>query len=178
MKVRSILVATVVGVLTFEVAAVVIAQDIPERAVPTKAPETTVAAAPVFSPGLSDLMTMLVQPRHLKLYYAGTRKNWELAAFELRELRSALRRIGQAMPHYQGNSVDDSVKGLMAPSLDAVGNAIASGDSKQFAQAFANLTTSCNSCHGYMEHPFLVIRVPDAAMKNSAYAGQEFSSRP
>jgi len=178
MKVRSMFLAIVTGVLTFGIAAVVIAQDTSDAAAATKTPAATAAAAPVFTPGLSDLMTMLVQPRHLKLYYAGTLKNWELAAFELRELRSSFRRIGQAMPQYQGNSVDESVKGIMTPSLDAVGNAIASGDSKQFARAFADLTTSCNSCHGYMEHPFLVMRVPDQGMKNPAYADQDFNARP
>jgi hypothetical protein len=50
---------------------------------PAPNPETP-AAAPArpglvvldFKPGLDDLMTMLVQPRHIRLYYAGQAKNW------------------------------------------------------------------------------------------------------
>jgi hypothetical protein len=34
-----------------------------------------------FKPAMDDLMTMLIQPRHIKLYYAGQAKNWTLAAF-------------------------------------------------------------------------------------------------
>jgi hypothetical protein len=33
-----------------------------------------------FRPAMDDLMTMLVQPRHIKLYYAAQAKNWTLAA--------------------------------------------------------------------------------------------------
>src|SRR5690349_918294 len=67
----------------------------------------TKAAAPAplevldFKPGLDDLMTMLVQPRHMKLFFAGNARNWELAAFQMRELRSAFRRTGQTIPKYR-----------------------------------------------------------------------------
>jgi hypothetical protein len=54
-----------------------------------------------FKPAMDDLMTMLVQPRHIKLYYAGQAKNWELAGFELNELRGALARVGRTIPTYR-----------------------------------------------------------------------------
>jgi hypothetical protein len=171
MTVRFIPVAAMVSAVALHIGATAIAQDVPNPAadvVPTPTPTEA-----VFTPGLSDLMTMLVQPRHVKLYYAGTRKNWELAAFQLREMRSAFRRIGQAIPHYRGSGVDESVEQIMAPALEAVSKAIAAGDFKQFANAFGDVTASCNACHGYMEHPFLVMRVPDPGMKN--YSDQEFN---
>ena len=171
MKVRFIPVAAVAGAVALHIAAAAVAQDA-AGPTPAAAPTTT-STQTGFTPGLSDLMTMLVQPRHVKLYYAGTRKNWELAAFQLRELRSAFRRIGQAIPHYRGNGVDESVEHIMGPALDGVSKAIAAGDSKQFAKAFVEVTASCNACHGYMEHPFLVMRVPDPGLKN--YSDQEFN---
>jgi len=171
MKVRFVPVAAVVSAVALHIGATAIAQDVPDPSVAT-APATT-STSGAFTPGLSDLMTMLVQPRHVKLYYAGTRKNWELAAFQLRELRSAFRRIGLAIPHYRGNGVDESVAQIMGPALDAVSTAIAAGDSKQFTKAFADVTASCNGCHAYMEHPFLVMRVPDAGLKS--YTDQEFN---
>lgn len=45
-------------------------------------------------------MTMLIQPRHNQLYFAGTRKNCELAASQARDLRLSLVRISQVMPKY------------------------------------------------------------------------------
>ncbi len=131
----------------------------------------------MFTPGLDDLMSMLVQPRHLKLYYAGTRKNWELAAAESRELRSAFRRIARSIPIYLDNNVDESVGSFLAPKMQAVDEAIAAGDSKRFVQAYYDLTAGCNACHAYMEHPFLLIKVPDSTA-NALFPDQEFKATP
>lgn len=115
-----------------------------------------------FSPRFDDLMTMLVQPRHLKLYYAVQEENWDLAAFEARELGAALRRVGATIPTYRNQSVDDAVAAMATPQLEAVGEAIEEKDSGEFMTAYTRLTQSCNACHVTMEHPFLVMKVPDA----------------
>ena len=116
-----------------------------------------------FKPAMDDLMTMLIQPRHIKLYYAGQQKNWTLAAFELNELGTALRRIGQTIPKYRNFSVDATVASIFAPKLQAMDAAIKSGNQAQFTAAYGELTEACNTCHQGLEHPFLVIKVPDAA---------------
>jgi len=123
--------------------------------------------------GFDDLMTMLVQPRHIKLYYAGTQKNWELAAAEARDLQSALVRIAQKIPKYMNNGVAESINVIFTPKLNAVDTAIATGDSRQFAKAYRALTESCNECHVYMEHPYIVVQIPRSG-DTSAYPGQVF----
>lgn len=130
----------------------------------------------VFSPGFDDLMTLLVQPRHLKLFYAGNQKNWELAAFQLKELRSAFGRIVQTTPRYHDLDVDEAIKSMMAANMKSVESAIAAADSKQFNKAYSDLTAGCNSCHVYMAHPFLVMKEPQPAA-HSAYLDQEFAPR-
>jgi hypothetical protein len=114
-----------------------------------------------FKPAMDDLMTMLVQPRHMKLFYAGQQKNWTLAAFELNELGSALRRIGQTIPKYRNISVDPTVASIFAPKIQAMDAAIKSSNPQQFNAAYADLTEACNTCHQGLEHPFLVVKVPD-----------------
>jgi hypothetical protein len=126
-----------------------------------------------FKPGFDDLMTMLVQPRHIKLFYAGWDKNWELAAFELRELRASFRRSGQAIPMYRTQDVNKAVAVMAAPTMDRVDKAIAARDSDAFAAAYDALTNSCNACHKVMEHGFLVIKVPDGSVP-SQYPDQDF----
>ena len=79
-----------------------------------------------FKPAMDDLMTMLIQPRHIKLYYAGQQKNWTLAAFELNELVGALRRIGETIPKYRNFSVDATVGSIFAPKIQAMNAAIQS----------------------------------------------------
>jgi hypothetical protein len=119
------------------------------------------ARIPDFSPGLDDLMTMLVQPRHIRLYYSGIRNNWELAAFELGELRAAFQRVSQSIPTYLDNDVQAALQTLIEPKMQAVAAAIRTGNQKQFATSYADLTAACNACHTFLEHPFLVIKVPD-----------------
>jgi hypothetical protein len=138
---------------------------------------TNPAQVRALTPGLDDLMTLLVQPRHLRLNAAGTRRNWELAAFELEELRSALRRTAQAIPQYQGEAVDEAVKAVMNPSLEKTRDAIEAADAQRFKQAFGELTSACNACHTFMEHPFLVIKVPEAKAL-TPYEDQEFAQTP
>jgi hypothetical protein len=123
-----------------------------------------------FKPAMDDLMTMLVQPRHIKLYYAGQAKNWTLAGFELNELRGALARIGRTIPTYRKISVDDTVAAIIADKIKTVDAAIKAKDSAQFTAAYGDLTQACNACHAGMEHSFLKITVPNAAN----YADQDF----
>ena len=123
-----------------------------------------------FKPAMDDLMTMLIQPRHIKLYYAGQAKNWTLAAFQLNELRQALARIGRTIPTYRKIEVDTAVASIFTDSAKEVDAAIKAKDPARFAASYEGMTAACNACHVGMEHPFLVIKVPDAVN----YPDQEF----
>ena len=152
-------------------------QTAPRAPARAPAPARKPAAPPsayqskAFAPGFDDLMTMLVQPRHIRLYYAGQAKNWEMAAGEVRDLRQSFDRLGQTIPQYEGNDVAKAVEGFVTPSLDALDAAIAAADAAKFSTAYQQLTTGCNNCHTYMEHPFLVIKIPAG---NSALSDQDF----
>jgi hypothetical protein len=130
-----------------------------------------------FKPGFDDLMTMLIQPRHIKLYYAGTQKNWELAAAQARDLRLAFDRIAQTIPKYMGLGVDETLKSIMVPKLKAMDAAIAAAEPKLFAKAYDEMTAACNGCHSYMEHPFHVIIVPGSS-RTGTYGDQDFNPIP
>src|ERR1700728_3694624 len=59
----------------------------------------TKSAAP-YHPGLGELMTAFVQPRHIKLGLAGTEHNWSYAAYELGELRETFEDIAKLVPKH------------------------------------------------------------------------------
>src|SRR5713101_4244597 len=119
-------------------------------ALPTAASAQT---PPAYRPGLGDLMTMTVQPRHLKLALAGREKNWAYAAYEWRELD-----IGQLMAATVKQPLDD---------LEA---AIKASDGQRFNTAFRQLTDACNACHKSANLAVIVIKVPD----ESAFPNQDF----
>src|SRR5260370_25183532 len=66
-------------------------------------PAAATAQTPApYRPGLGDLMTMTVQPRHLKLGLSGQEKNWPYAAYEGHELEEAFERIAKEVPKWRG----------------------------------------------------------------------------
>ncbi|WP_347336352.1 hypothetical protein [Bradyrhizobium viridifuturi] len=95
------------------------------------------------------------QLQHLKLWLAGKDKNWDLAAYELRQLTDS---IAEAAVLYPGIPVDN-VTTMMAPLL-SVSDAIAAKDSRKFAGSMKGLTDGCNACHSSMERGFVVVRLP------------------
>jgi hypothetical protein len=65
---------------------------------------------PAFHPGLGDLMTAFVQPRHTKLGLAGNEQNWIYAAYELNELREAFDGVAEMVPKYRNLSIPDTMR--------------------------------------------------------------------
>lgn len=55
-------------------------------------------APPPYRPSLADLMSTTVQPRHVKLAFAGREKNWVLAAYELEQLTDGFDRVSFQWP--------------------------------------------------------------------------------
>jgi hypothetical protein len=175
MKTRYTIAVLLAGSIGLAASAIAIATAAPAPATPaTGAPAGGGLVILEFKPAMDDLMTMLIQPRHIKLYYAGQQKNWTLAAFELNELVGALKRIGATIPKYRTFSVDATVGSIFAPKIQAMNAAIQSKNPAQFASAYGELTEACNTCHQGMEHDFLVIKVPDAPF----YPDQDFRPPP
>jgi hypothetical protein len=129
-----------------------------------------------YTPGLDDMMTMMVQPRHIRLYAAGSNQNWELASSEVRNLRASFSRIEQTMPRYLDNDMHETVNALFEPRMKDVEQAIGAADKEKFLSAYRNLTGACNDCHTYLEHPFLVIKVPESEQGGSV-GDQDFRPR-
>jgi hypothetical protein len=172
MKTRQALAALLAGSFALAASAIAIATAAPAPAAPA-APAGGALQILDFKPAFDDLMTMLVQPRHTKLWLAAQQKNWQLAGFQLNEMGSALRRVGQTIPKYRNISVDATVSSIFQPKIQAVAAAIGAQNPQQFNTAYAELTNACNLCHEALEHPFLVIKVPDASAAN-AFPDQDF----
>jgi hypothetical protein len=132
-------------------------------------------AAPVpYTLSMGDMMNTLVQPRHAKLGLAGRAENWPLAAYALVEIRQAFAGIKKAQPRFRGLPVGELVDAALGQPMNAVEAAIKQQDAKKFAVAYDQLTQGCNACHQAVDHPFVVIKVPDA----SAFPNQDFKARP
>jgi len=110
-----------------------------------------------YVPRLGDIMNA-VQTRHIKLWLAGKARNWELAAYELRQLKAGLL---EAAVLYEGIPVSNVT--TMTKPVQSISDAIDAKDSKRFAKAVGELTDGCNSCHQTMQRGYITIQTPTSS---------------
>jgi hypothetical protein len=126
-----------------------------------------------FNPQMAALMSMLIQPRHAKLGLAGEKENWPLAGYMLKELKQGFAVVSKAVPRWKGLPVPDLVDAAMTQPLTLLDIAVKLQFSRQFKEAYGRLTENCNACHGTTDHPFVVIKVPEA----SAFPNMNFEPK-
>ena len=96
-----------------------------------QSPAPTTPAPTAFNPGVGELMNLIVQPRHTKLWLAGHEANWALAEYEIKELRSALANVAKARPVFRERSVAESVEMFMGGAFRGIDEAIKARDAGQ-----------------------------------------------
>ena len=135
---------------------------------PMNMPETK-SAAP-YHPGLGELMTAFVQPRHIKLGLAGNARNWPYAAYELDELAETFADVGKLVPTHDNMPIPEMIASTVKPPMAALDAAIKAKDAAAFTKAYAGLTAACNACHQSANHPMIVIQIPTT----SPFPDQDF----
>jgi hypothetical protein len=118
-----------------------------------------------YVPALGDIMSA-AQWRHIKLWFAGKHENWDLARYELRQIKASLE---DSVVFYRGIPLE-----LVSATVDpirAIDAAIEAKDSIRFAHGYDALTDACNLCHLGIGRSFIVIQVPTA----SPFSNQSFS---
>jgi hypothetical protein len=133
----------------------------------------TSPAATAYNPGVGELMNLIVQPRHTKLWLAGREANWTLAEYEIKELRSALANVAKSRPVFRERSVSESVNMFMSGAFGAIDDAIRDRDATKFTAAYATVNAGCNACHTALNQPQVVIKTPE----QPAYPDQDFRPR-
>jgi hypothetical protein len=112
-----------------------------------------------YAPGLGEFM-MATQVRHAKLWIAGQAKNWDLAAYEIDEIKEGLEDAAKQDPAHDGLPIPDMIKTNTEAPLDELQKAVEAKSSTKFAAAFDKLTRGCNSCHASAKKEFIKIQRP------------------
>ena len=89
---------------------------------------------------VGDLMTALVQPRHIKLGLAGSEQNWPYAAYELDQLRETFADLAEILPKYRDLSIPELIRSTVTEPLEALDRSIQAKDGSQFTVAYGQLT--------------------------------------
>jgi hypothetical protein len=124
------------------------------------------------APGLAEIM-MATQTRHSKLWLAGNARNWDLADYQIDELKEGLEDAVKLVPNYKGVPVGSMIENLMMTPIGEVETAIKERDRTKFAAAFEKLTAACNSCHQGSNRGFIVIQRP----ATSSFPNQSFAPK-
>src|SRR6516225_11015790 len=126
-----------------------------------------------FNPQMAALMSMLIQPRHAKLGLAGKADNWPLAGYALKELKQGFVVVSRAVPRFKGLPVSELLDAAVSQPLTLLDVAVKLRFRSQFDEAYGKLTQACNACHATTDHPFIVIKAPDA----SPFPNQDFQPK-
>jgi hypothetical protein len=122
-----------------------------------------------YLPGLGEIMSA-TQMRHAKIWFAGKAGNWELAHYELDEIREGLNDAVKFHPLFKGVPVSAMVNRLTDQPLAELDAAVAAKDRARFSKAYDSLTGACNACHQAAGHGYIVIKRPGA----SPFSNQAF----
>jgi len=121
-------------------------------------------------PSLIDFM-ITIQNHHAKLWYAGNASNWELADYQVDELKETLEDAGKLIPDYKGVPVRSMIDNLAMPPIEAIESAIKAKDRTKFVAGYDKLTDACNNCHLGSKRGFIVIQRPTGvAFPNQSFA--------
>jgi hypothetical protein len=116
----------------------------------------------------------VIQQHHAKLYYAGTKANWPLAAYELNEIQESLDDAMQLYPDKFKEvrvPLPELIPAMTKSSVGQVRDAIQQKNERSFEHAYQALSVSCSSCHAAANDPFIRIKTPAAGM----FSDQEFA---
>jgi hypothetical protein len=109
-----------------------------------------------YIPGFGEFMGN-IQIHHAKLWFAGIHDNWELADFEVHEIKEAL----ESLEKYQSGRVETKSLPMIYPALDRVMKAIEKKDIINFKNNYTTLTNTCNQCHQAVNYSFNNVKIPD-----------------
>jgi len=104
----------------------------------------------------------LQQMRHIKLWFAGSSRNWDLAAYELDELGEGFDDVIKFHPTHAGSPIapKDAIPKIVLEPLKDVRLAVEKKDETEFASTYDKLTEACNSCHRATNFAFNVVQRP------------------
>ena len=106
----------------------------------------------------------MTQIRHAKLWLAGNAGNWQLADYQIEELKEGLEDVVSHFPVYKDMPVGQMIEATIMAPIDDVEKAIKSHDRAKFVSTFDRLTEACNRCHQAANRAFIVIRRPSGAI--------------
>jgi cytochrome c553 len=113
------------------------------------------------APGLGDYMST-IQLHAAKIWFAAQALNWNLAGYELGELKETF--DGADALHVMKNKVDISgvIQSVKNTQIETLESAVRQKNLTGFVSGYRQTLEACNACHGAAGYGFIHVKIPSA----------------
>lgn len=113
------------------------------------------------TPGLGEYMTT-IQLHAGKLWFAAKAANWELAEYELDEMKETMETAKGVGGEKNGVKIAAVLDSVLKTQVAALSSAVKNGNAAQFQKSYEETLSACNGCHSDAGYKFIQIIRPAA----------------
>jgi hypothetical protein len=118
-------------------------------------------AAKDLGPGLGEYMTT-IQLHAGKLWFAAKAANWELAQYELDELKETMESAKGLNAEKNGVKISNVLDSVLKTQVAQLAQVLKKGNSAEFQKSYDEMLSACNGCHTAAAYKFIQIIRPTA----------------
>jgi hypothetical protein len=123
--------------------------------------QADVKAAKDLAPGLGEYMTT-IQLHAGKLWFAAKAANWELAEYELDELKETMEAAKGLNAEKNGVKISNVLDSVLQSQLAELDESLKSKSQTEFQKSYDETLSACNGCHTEAGYKFIHIVRPSA----------------
>jgi Skp family chaperone for outer membrane proteins len=126
-----------------------------------KRAQADVATAKDLTPGLGEYMTT-IQLHAGKLWFAAKAFNWELAQYELDELKETMEAAKGLNAEKNGVKISGVLDSVLQTQVAQLAETIKQKNQQEFQKSYEETLSACNGCHTEAGYKFIHIVRPNA----------------
>jgi heme exporter protein D len=126
-----------------------------------KRAQADLASTKELAPGLGEYMTT-IQLHAGKLWFAAKVSNWELAQYELDELKETMEAAMALNAEKNGVKISSVLDSVLQTQVAELDQSIKSKSSTEFQKSYDEALSACNGCHTEAGYKFIHIVRPTA----------------
>jgi hypothetical protein len=126
-----------------------------------KRTQTDIATTKDLAPGLGEYMTT-IQLHAGKLWFAAKASNWELAQYELDELKETMEAAKALNAEKNGVKISGVLDSVLQTQVVELDKSIKSKSQTEFQKSYDETLSACNGCHTEASYKFIHIVRPTA----------------
>jgi hypothetical protein len=127
-----------------------------------KRTQSDLASIKELAPGLGEYMTT-IQLHAGKLWFAAKATNWELAEYELDELKETMEAAKALNAEKNGVKISNVLESVLQTQVAQLAESVKRKSSGEFQKSYDETLSACNGCHTEAGYKFIHIVRPSAS---------------